>query len=197
MARTLLILAHPLRDSFCGAIAERARQGLAERGQDIDFLDLYREDFDPRLSAAERAAYYAETADLSAVGDYTARLLVADSLVLVFPQWWFNLPAIMKGYFDRVLQPGVAFDHTPGYGKILPRLAKLSQVLAISTLGSPWWVTNLYMGNPVRRQLSRGILAACAPQARFTMLTCYSAEKIGAERRERFLAQVSQAVAGL
>ena len=197
MARTLLILAHPLKDSFCAAIAQRARQGLAGRGHSIDFLDLYGEDFDPRLSAAERAAYYAETAVLSAVGDHTERLLAADTLVLVFPQWWFSLPAILKGYFDRVLQPGIAFDHTPGYGKILPRLAGLSQVLAISTLGSPWWVTNLYMGNPVKRQLRRGILAACAPQARFRMLTCYSAEKVGAERRERFLTRVSQAVARL
>ncbi len=194
MAHSLLILAHPLKDSFCAAIAEQARQGLLARGHDVEVLDLYGEGFDPRLSEAERRAYYAETANLSEVSRYTRQLQKADNLVLVFPQWWFNVPAILKGFFDRVLQPGVAFDHTPDYGKILPRLKGLSQVLAVSTLGSPWWVTNLYMGNPLRRQLQRGIVKACAPQARFRMLTCYSAEKISAERRERFLAQVSRAV---
>ncbi len=197
MAQVLLILAHPLEDSFCAAIAARAAAALEAGGDGVDVLDLYREDFDPHLSRSERLRYYTDRPDHSAVADQIRRLQAADKVVLVFPQWWFNMPAVLKGYFDRVFQPGVAFDHTPGYGQIRPRLTSLQAVLAVSTLGSARWVSALFMGYPVDRQLRRGIVRACAPQARFRMLTCYDTEKIDAARRERFLKRVERTAATL
>ncbi|WP_420347138.1 NAD(P)H-dependent oxidoreductase [Pelagibius sp.] len=197
MAQVLLILAHPLEDSFCAAIAARAEAALEARGDGVDVLDLYREDFDPRLSRSERRCHYSDQPDHSAVADQIRRLRAADKIVLVFPQWWFAMPAILKGYFDRVFQPGVAFDHTPGYGQIRPRLKTLQAVLAVSTLGSARWVSALYMGYPVKRQLRRAIVKTCAPQARFRMLNCYDTEKIDAARSARFLARVEKAAAAL
>ena len=193
MARVHLLLAHPLPDSFCAAIALRAETALKARGHQVDRLDLYGEAFDPCLTADERRGYYAPPAQFAAVEGYVARLLAAEKLVLVFPQWWFNMPAILKGWFDRVFQPGVAFDHTPGYGQIRPRLVRLDSVLAVTTLGSPWWAAELYLRNPVRRQLKAGIVGTCAPRARFRMLNCYGTEKIAAPGREAFLARVERA----
>ncbi|WP_193369989.1 NAD(P)H-dependent oxidoreductase [Pelagibius marinus] len=197
MARVHLLLAHPLPESFCAAIADRAETALAAGGHEVDRLDLYQEGFDPRLTAAERHSYYHPPADLSAVASYVDRLQAADKVVLVFPQWWFNVPAILKGWFDRVFQPGVAFDHTPGYGQIEPRLDKLDSVLAVTTLGSPWWVAELVMRNPVRRQIKSGIVWACARQARFRMLNCYGTEKLSAAQREAFLGRVERAARSL
>lgn len=194
MARVHLLLAHPLPESFCAAIAERAEAALAAGGHQVDRLDLYREDFEPRLTPAERQAYYNPPADLSAVAPYVDRLRAADKLVLVFPQWWFNMPAILKGWFDRVFQPGIAFDHTPGYGQIRPRLDNIDSVLAVTTLGSPWWAAELFMRNPVRRQIKSGIVWTCSRHARFRMLNCYGTEKINAADRQAFLGRVEQAV---
>lgn len=193
MARVHLLLAHPLDDSFCAAIAARAESALIARGHEVDRLDLYRDGFDPRLTASERRRYYAPPADVEAVDAYVARLLAAEKLVLVFPQWWFNMPAVLNGWFDRVFQPGVAFDHTPGYGRILPRLKRLESVLVVSTLGSPWWAAELYLRNPVRRQLKAGVFGTCAGHARFRMLNCYGTEKISAADREAFLERVGRA----
>ena len=118
----LMVLAHPLAESFAAAVARTARETLEERGHTVDLLDLYQEDFDPRLTAAERAGYFDVPYDSSGVANLVARLKAAEGLILVFPQWWFNFPAILKGFFDRVLAPGVAFSHDPSAGRLLPRL---------------------------------------------------------------------------
>ena len=72
--KLLLILAHPLSDSFNAAVATTAREALEASGHEVDWLDLYGEEFDPRLTAAERASYFAEDYDLSAVAPQIARL---------------------------------------------------------------------------------------------------------------------------
>src|SRR5215471_19168282 len=120
--RILLVLAHPLPESFAASIARTAREALLARGHAVDLLDLYREDFDPRLTAAERAGYFDAPYDVSGVAGLVARLKAAEGLVLVFPQWWFGFPAILKGFFDRVLAPGVAFSHDTSGGRIVPEL---------------------------------------------------------------------------
>ena len=88
------------------------------------------------------------------VANLVARLKAADGLILVFPQWWFNFPAILKGFFDRVLAPGVAFSHDASGGRILPRLSNIELLWALTTTGSPWWIVQLYMGNPVAASLA-------------------------------------------
>ncbi len=110
----LVVLAHPLPESFAASVARSVRETLEASGHPVDFLDLYADDFDPRLTAAERASYFTGSYDHSAVDPYVARLKSADGLILVFPQWWFNLPAILKGFIDRVFVPGVAFEMVVG-----------------------------------------------------------------------------------
>jgi putative NADPH-quinone reductase len=99
-------------------------------------------------------------------------------LVLVFPTWWFGMPAILKGWFDRVWAPGIAYDHAADLGRIRPRLSALERVVAITTLGSPWWVDRLVMRRPIRRILKSAILATCAPRARLTFLSFYGCERL-------------------
>ena len=124
--RFLVVLAHPLPQSFAASAARAVVETLEAKGHQVYLLDLYAEDFDPRLSAAERAAYmepgYAPPEDVSGI---VARLKAADGLVLVFPQWWFNLPAIMKGFIDRIFVPGVAFEHDKAGGRIVPLMTHI------------------------------------------------------------------------
>ena len=120
--RVLLILAHPVPESFAASIARTARETLEADGHSVDLLDLYAENFDPRLTVDERRSYFEDPCDTSRVAGHVARLQAAEALVLVFPQWWFNLPAILKGFFDRVFAPGVAFRHDKAGGRIIPLL---------------------------------------------------------------------------
>jgi NAD(P)H dehydrogenase (quinone) len=135
----LLVVAHPLDNAFAKAAAARIRATLERRGIEVDMIDLYADDFDPRLTGAERRGYFTTPYDSKAVAGYVARLRLAEKLVFVFPQWWFNVPAILKGFFDRVLVPGVAFDHASGGGPLIPRLTHVDALWVVSSTGAPWW----------------------------------------------------------
>lgn len=174
--KCLLILAHPLADSLNATLAKAASDELAKAGHEVRVRNLQESGFQPVLSAAERQSYYAAF-DASGLTDETAELQDADVLVLVFPSWWFGPPAILKGWFDRVWAPGIAYDHAPDMGTIRPRLDRLRACLAITTLGSPWWVDWLVMGRPVRKVLKRAILGLCAPRASLRFLSFYTCEK--------------------
>ncbi|MBX4929535.1 NAD(P)H-dependent oxidoreductase [Rhizobium binae] len=195
--RILLVLAHPLQESFAASVARTAREALEASGHVVDLLDLYAEDFDPRLTEAERRAYFDVPYDTSAVADIVARLRSADGLVLVFPQWWFNFPAILKGFFDRILAPGVAFIHDAAGGRIVPELTNISLLFALTTTGSPWWLVQLYMGNPVRRLLKRGIANFCSKKLVFRMLSLHDMDRATEARRQAHLERVRKALAAI
>ena len=88
----------------------------------------------------------------SAVEAYVTRLLAAEALVFVFPVWCYGLPAILKGFFDRIFLPGVAFKLGED-GIARPALTHIKHVVSITSYGSPWWMATFLMGNPPKRQI--------------------------------------------
>ncbi|MFN7093326.1 MAG: NAD(P)H-dependent oxidoreductase [Allorhizobium sp.] len=196
--RFLVVLAHPLPESFAASAARAVVQTLEAKGHQVDLLDLYAENFDPRLTAAERAAYmepgYQSPEDVLGIVE---RLKAVDGLVLVFPQWWFNLPAIMKGFIDRIFVPGVAFDHDKAGGRIVPQMTHIKSFWVVTSTGSPWWVVHLYMGNPVKRILKRGVAAFCAKSVDFRMLALHDMDRATEEKRKGFLAKLKAAFASI
>jgi NAD(P)H dehydrogenase (quinone) len=193
----LVVLAHPLKESFAASVARTVVSTLEGKGHKVDLLDLYAENFDPRLSATERASYMSGSHDLSAMQPYADRLKAADALILVFPQWWFNLPAILKGFIDRVFVPGAAFDYAADGIRLEPKLDRLKHFWVFSTTGSPWWVVKFYMGDPVRRQLKRGIAAFCAKKVDFRMTCLHNMDDTTPESREQFLRKVQDQASAL
>jgi NAD(P)H dehydrogenase (quinone) len=170
----LIITAHPLPRSLTARLAATVESEARAQGWQITRRDLYAQGFDPRLTADERAGYYATPADTLA--EEKQELATAKVLILVFPTWWFGFPAILKGWFDRVWTPGTAFDHSPGYGPMLPRLDALCEVLAVTTMGSPAWIDWLVLRQPLKRTLRFAILKPCAPKARLTWRALHRAE---------------------
>ena len=192
--RALLVLAHPLSDSLCAHLAREAIEALRARGATVDILDLYAEAFQPALTEAERRRHYATPEPGPDIVALQQRLAAADTLVLVFPTWWFSFPAILKGWFDRVWSPKFAFEHgTP----IKPLLTELKSVLVVTTLGSPWWIDTIVMRQPVKRVLKTGLVFACAPQARFQMLSFHAAETADGGQVERFVGRMKKAIGRL
>lgn len=189
-SHVLVVLSHPKGDSLCASLSKSAVAMLTAAGKTVDLLDLYAENFAPMLTADERQAYY--DSSMPAVrSEYTSRLTAASDIVLIFPTWWFSLPAILKGWFDRVWVPGVAFNHgTP----ITPQLRRLRSLTVVTTLGSPWWVDWLVMRRPVRKVLRIALLQACAPQARFEMISLYAAENADGPRVAKFTARMAKAL---
>ena len=133
--RVLLIFCHPVEDSYNAALHRVAKAALERAGHVVDDCDLYAEAFDPVLSRQERIDYHDPASNRAAVAGYVERLLAAEALVLCFPVWNFGLPALLKGFFDRVFLPGVSFD-LGADGRIEPRLQHIRKIAAIATYGA-------------------------------------------------------------
>lgn len=117
--RTLVILAHPAPGSLNHAIAETATETLRGLGHEVDFHDLCGEDFDPLLPGPE-AARGASLPPL--VARHCAELAAAEGIVVVHPNWWGMPPAVLTGWVDRVVRPGVVYEFLPGdAGEGVPR----------------------------------------------------------------------------
>jgi putative NADPH-quinone reductase len=191
----LVVTAHPLEDSLCTSLSRRIVAMLQEAGHSVVLEDLYAEGFEAAMTPPERASYYAGPYRTDAVAAAIDALRAAEGVVLVFPTWWFSFPAILKGWFDRVWAPGVAYDHAAGYGPIRPRLHDLRELLAVTSLGAPWWVDRLVMRQPVKRVLKTALVRACAPGCRFRMLSLYKSESLAPEQVARFQARIGRALA--
>lgn len=105
--KILVILAHPQEGSFNHAIAEAVNEQLKKQGHEIVFHDLYVENFDSILPGGEIPGDAELTAE---VATHCDELVEADGVVVVHPNWWGQPPAILKGWIDRIVRPGVAYE---------------------------------------------------------------------------------------
>ena len=189
--RVLVVFAHPLQDSLAASLRDAVVGGLEAAGHEPDIVDLYADGFRPELTADERAVFkepgYAPPAE---VAGYCDRLKRAHGVVFVFPQWWFGMPAILKGFVDRVFAPDVAYRYEPDSPRITPLLDNLKTFHVVTTTGSPWWVAELIMRNPVRRQISLGIRKFCARDSSFRMLSMYALDTASREKCAAFVTRV-------
>ena len=188
----LVVTAHPLQDSLCSTFADHTIDTLQGLNHTIVHENLYDSGFNPVLSAQEREQYYHTAYDTSDLVEEIENLKNAEVLILVFPTWWFSVPAIMKGWFDRVWAPTVAYDHASDFGPIRPRLVNLKKTLVITTLGAPWWVDVLVVRRPVQRVIRYALLGACAKKCRYKQVSFYKCERVNKERVDRFINKIDQ-----
>lgn len=193
--KCLVVKAHPLSESLCSSLTRHVVEVLDDAGHTVELEDLYAESFDAALTESERNSYYCGPYNSEQVRAQWERLRGAEGIVLVFPTWWFGFPAILKGWFDRVWAPGLAYEHAGDFGPIRPRLEHLRHMLAVTTLGSPWWVDRMVLRQPVRRVLQTAIVGTCAPRCRLRMLSLYRSEALTATRVERYAARIGRELA--
>ena len=186
--KILVLYAHPVESSFNAALHELIVERLAAAGHEVDDLDLYAEDFDPRLTRAERLAYHEERSGSDPAAAYVRRLQEAEALVLCFPVWNYGFPAILKGFFDRVFLPGVSFRMVNG--KAQPSLHNIRKVATVTTYGGSRFRAML-MGNPPRKLVNRVLRATVKPGAPVSYMAHYSMNLSTPETREKFTAKVA------
>jgi NAD(P)H dehydrogenase (quinone) len=183
--------------SFCSKLRDTARVALQQGGHQVHLTDLYAEEFSPALTKQERLNYEAAGANITDVRTYVERLQLAEGLVLVFPTWWYGMPAILKGYFDRVWVPGVAFELDARGSVLRPRLEHIRVMAIVTTYGSPWWFIKLYMRDPGKAVLMRGLGRLLSPKARRLYLAQYGLDRSTPESRRRFIAKVKHSLRAL
>jgi len=155
-----VILGHPDPNSLNHAIAKTAVDTLRELGVDVRFHDLQAEGFDPLLPAAELAR---DALLPPLVAQHCAEIRQADGLILVHPNWWGQPPAILKGWVDRVLRPGVAYEFQPGDGGegVPVGLLKPMTALVLNTSNTPAAREVSVFGDPLEGLWRDCILSFC------------------------------------
>src|SRR5438045_3568081 len=146
---------HPLTDSYNHALFCTIVAALEQNGHEVVATDLYREQFDPVMSAVERRSYYASRYHDAEVSAEIGLLRRVEGILFCFPHWWFSMPAMLKGYFDRVWAPGTAFAHDLEGGRIKPLLTNIRLFGVVTSYGSPWWLSLIVMQDPGRKVLLR------------------------------------------
>ena len=186
MKKILIILGHPVKDTFSSSLFEHYRKGALSSGAEIreivlrdldfelNFRDGYRgnQELEPDLQKAQEAIKWAE------------------HIVMIYPNWWSTFPALMKGFIDRTFLPGFAFKYRKGilsWDKYLTgRSARL-----IITMDTPPWYYWLVYRRPGHNAMKRGILGFCG--IRPVRITTIGSLKISSEaRRQKWLHKVEK-----
>jgi NAD(P)H dehydrogenase (quinone) len=188
MRRVLVIFAHPCEESFSSALHRRVVETLSAKGWQVDDCDLNTEGFNPVLTAAERRGYHDLATNRSPVQGYVDRLMAAEAVVFVYPVWNFGMPAILKGFFDRVFLPGVSFRLENGL--VAPNLGHIRKLAIVTTYGATRWRAFL-AGDPPRRFMTRTMRYLARPE-RFRYLALNDMNRVTQAERERFLSQVTR-----
>jgi putative NADPH-quinone reductase len=195
--RVLMVLSHPQPESFTYAVHARAVAGLARSGHEVRVLDLYRSGFDPVLSEDHRRHYHTPGRNEKEVAEHLDLLRWAEGLVFVYPTWWYSLPAILKGWLDRVWVPHATFELPNGLQPVTGKMHHIRLIGGISTYGSPWWWLRFAVGDLGRRIIMRGLRPLCHRRCRTFWLGHYRMDSSTPETRAAFLAKVEALAARL
>lgn len=188
--RILVVLAHPDRNSFNHAIANAANTELMEIGHETIFHDLYEEHYDPVLPAKEIPGGAPLPDDIAG---HCREIAAVDGIVVVHPNWWGQPPAIMKGWVDRVVRPGVAYEFLEGdKGEGIPNgLLKGKSVVVFNTSNTPDRREKEVFGDPLELLWKNCIFGLCGVR-RFYRRTFSVVVVSTKEEREEWLKEVRE-----
>lgn len=191
-----MVVVHPCADSFNHAIAARATSALERAGHTVHVLDLYALGVGAAMSPAEREAYHSEQPILDPLlAEHAALVQRAGALVFVYPTWWSSMPAVLKGWLERMMVSGVAFKFNEQH-KVRPALTNVRRIVGISTYGAPWRVVKFVNDNG-RRILLRALRVNTGFRTRASWLGLYAIDGTTAAQRDAFLAKVERRMGAL
>ena len=190
--RALVVYCHPDPASFTAAVRDTVLAQLQAAGAEIRLHDLYAEGFQPGLTQAEWQGYLNCPANRGPVAQAADDIAWCDTLIFVYPTWWYGLPALLKGWLDRVLLPDVAFLMPDGLNKtIRPGLTHITRLGVFTTCGASRWLT-FFVGAPGKRTLLRGVRLLCAKRCRTSFAAHYLMDSSTPDSRKAHLARVAQ-----
>jgi NAD(P)H dehydrogenase (quinone) len=194
--RVVVVVAHPDPNSFNHAIASTAITSLTKVGHEVTVLDLYAEEFRATMSHDERLAYHSDRPLLDPMAERHAGIVKqAEALVFVYPTWWSTMPAILKGWLERVMVPGVGFVFDDRQ-HVRRGLTQVRRIVGISTYSSSWVYVKAIHDNG-RRTLLRALRLNTALLTRRSWLALYEMNTCTAADRSAFLRNVEQKMRSL
>lgn len=179
--RTLILLGHPDKRSFCAALADNYEKGAREKDGDVKRINLSDLSFNPNLKQGYKVIQNLE-ADL-----LEAQNLIkwANHIVIIYPVWWGSVPAILKGFLDRVFLPGFAFKYRENSNQWDKLLAGKSGRLIVTSDAPAWWLYLTYF-HPSVNMMKKAVLEFCGVSP-VTVMSFDSIRESSDKRREGML----------
>lgn len=154
---TTVVFAHPWEGSLNKAILQRVMEKLREDGDTVTLIDLYRDGFDPVMSEKDLSLYVRGKSADPLVDKYNGILDNTEKIIFVFPLWWYDMPAILRGFFDKVMLSGSAYieDH-----RGMHPLRNIQETILLTTSSAPTESLVRDFGDPVNGTIIAGTFNA-------------------------------------
>ncbi|WP_430612555.1 NAD(P)H-dependent oxidoreductase [Flavobacterium sp. JP2137] len=155
--KVVIVFNHPYDGSFCNAILESVTNGLTKGKHQVDLIHLDKDNFNPVMTAADLKSFRDKMPTDPKVIEYSNRIKNADHLIFIFPIWWELMPAMTKGFVDKVIFPGLAYDYTnAGNTRMKPLWNNVKGITMITTMNTPDYLYGLLFGNAIKKAMIVG-----------------------------------------
>ena len=155
--KVIIVFNHPYEGSYCNAILNSVSRGLEQANHQVDVINLDKDGFNPVMTSQDLKAFKDKQPVDPKVIEYKSRLEKADHAIFIFPIWWEVMPALMKGFVDKVIFPGVAYDYVQGSStRMKPLLTNILGITVISTMNTPSMLYRIAFGNAIQKSFIVG-----------------------------------------
>lgn len=185
---TLIIYAHPYDKSFNHAILKKVEDSLTQRGQEFQTIDLYKDNFNPSYTTEELALFKEGKTTDPLVAQYQKSLTAANEVIFIFPIWWNDTPAIIKGFIDKVMKKRFAYD--VGKTGLIGHLTHIKKATVLTTSTSPTWYLKLFCGNAIKRVFINATLKQLGIKT-VNWLNMGNIDNSTTQQRQNFLERIS------
>lgn len=145
-----IIYVHPWEGSLNHAILNKTKEILSKKNEKFQVIDLYEEAFDPVFHASELKYFSKGETPNQQVIHYQKMLKESDEIIFIFPIWWFSVPAVLKGFLDKVFLKNYAYIEDKN-GLMTGLMTHINSVKVITTAQSPKWYISLFKGDGIRK----------------------------------------------
>ncbi|MGX7417619.1 NAD(P)H-dependent oxidoreductase [Carnobacterium gallinarum] len=153
--KTTIIFAHPWHGSYNKAILDQVTDKLEQLNKEYSVIDLYKEEFNPTLVEADLKLYSQGLSSDPLVDRYINQLKETNEVIFIFPIWWYEAPAIIKGFFDKVMLVGRMIKYNDEQTQLIP-LIKIDRTTVITTSELTDDEMRNDFGNPIEHVLFKG-----------------------------------------
>ncbi|BDC58769.1 NAD(P)H dehydrogenase [Bacillus altitudinis] len=188
-----IVYAHPWDGSYNHAILTSITEKLETKREPFQVIDLYKDGFNPVFTAEELKHFHKGETPYSLVKDYQEKLKQSTELVFIFPVWWWDLPAMLKGFIDKVMLSGFAFIEDQNTGTLKGLLTNIKKTTVISTSTTDKEYIESEAGNAIQSVFINRTLADLGLKNESTKWIHFSRVNLTTdEKRKQFLKEISQ-----
>lgn len=191
----VIVFNHPYEGSYCNAVLDSVIRGLQQAKHDTDIIHLDKDGFNPVMTARDLKAFRDKQPIDQKVIEYKTRLERADYLVFIFPIWWELMSAMMKGFIDKVIFPGIAYDYAEGSNtRMKPLLTNIKGITVITTMNTPRILYRIVFGNPIQKALMIGTFWKLGYKNR-KWISLNMVKQVSVEKRKSWLIKIEKTFA--